>query len=162
MPNVAVVGGGMMGLTVGLRLAQRGHAVRVYEGERKVGGLAAAGDIGPWSWDRFYHVILMSDTALTGLLGEVGLQDTAALGNDAHRVLRRWPVDLDVLGARVPALPAAQPGGQGAARRHHPDGVADQRSAPAGEGWRARMAGALVGAPHHGANLGSIVASEAG
>jgi protoporphyrinogen oxidase len=70
----------MMGLTVGLRLAQRGHAVRVYEGERKVGGLAAAGDIGAWSWDRFYHVILMSDTALTGLLGEIGLDDRLRWG----------------------------------------------------------------------------------
>lgn len=80
VPNVAVVGGGMMGLTMALRLAQRGHRVRVFEGDRAVGGLASAGAIGTWSWDRFYHVILMSDTTLTGLLGEIGLSDRLRWG----------------------------------------------------------------------------------
>ena len=80
MPNVAVVGGGMMGLTLGLRLAQRGHRVRVYEGSTAVGGLASADRIGQWKWDRFYHVILQSDTALTGLLGEVGLKERLRWG----------------------------------------------------------------------------------
>ena len=69
-----------MGLTLGLRLAQRGHRVRVYEGERRVGGLASADGIGSWKWDRFYHVILLSDTALTGLLGELGLHDRLRWG----------------------------------------------------------------------------------
>lgn len=69
-----------MGLTMALRLAQRGHRVRVFEGDRTVGGLASAGSIGTWSWDRFYHVILMSDTALTGLLGELGLTDRLRWG----------------------------------------------------------------------------------
>ncbi len=70
----------MMGLTMALRLSQRGHRVRVYEGENRVGGLAAAGPIGSWTWDRFYHVILLSDTALTGLLAEVGLSDRLRWG----------------------------------------------------------------------------------
>ena len=69
-----------MGLTLGLRLAQRGHRVRVYEGGRQVGGLASAENIGSWKWDRFYHVILLSDTALTGLLGELGLRDRLRWG----------------------------------------------------------------------------------
>lgn len=80
MPDVAVVGGGVMGLTMALRLAQRGHRVRVYEGERRVGGLASAGPIGSWTWDRFYHVILLSDTALTGLLSEIGVADRLRWG----------------------------------------------------------------------------------
>lgn len=70
----------MMGLTMALRLSERGHRVRVYEGENRVGGLAAAGPIGSWTWDRFYHVILLSDTALTGLLAEVGLSDRLRWG----------------------------------------------------------------------------------
>lgn len=41
MPNVAIVGGGMLGLTLALRLRQQGHDVTVYEAAPEPGGLAA-------------------------------------------------------------------------------------------------------------------------
>jgi protoporphyrinogen oxidase len=78
--EIAVVGGGVLGLTLGLRLARRGHRVRVFESAPRVGGLAVADPIGSWQWDRFYHVILQSDTALTALLGEIGLGDRLRWG----------------------------------------------------------------------------------
>ncbi|MGQ0538131.1 MAG: NAD(P)/FAD-dependent oxidoreductase [Gemmatimonadaceae bacterium] len=73
MRDVGIVGGGMLGLTIGLRLAQRGHRVTVFEAEPAVGGLAAAGDIGSLRWDRFYHVVLGADKYLLALLDEIGL-----------------------------------------------------------------------------------------
>jgi protoporphyrinogen oxidase len=76
--GVAVVGGGMLGLVVALRLAQAGRAVTVVEAGSRVGGLAAPweldGEHGPVTWDRFYHVTLASDAALRALLAEVGLE----------------------------------------------------------------------------------------
>ena len=77
--SVAVVGGGLLGLTAALRLAQAGAAVTVFEAAPQPGGLASAWTIetptGPLTWDRFYHVTLASDRALRGLLGELGLDD---------------------------------------------------------------------------------------
>jgi len=71
--RAAVVGGGILGLTLAHRLAGLGHRVDLLEGEPQLGGLAAAHDYGPFVWDRFYHCILPQDTALIGLLDELGL-----------------------------------------------------------------------------------------
>jgi protoporphyrinogen oxidase len=80
MPNVGIVGGGMLGLTLALRLRQQGCDVTVYEASAEPGGLAAPAQIGPYTWDRFYHVILMSDTHLRGLLEELGIADRLRWG----------------------------------------------------------------------------------
>ncbi len=75
--RVAVVGAGMLGATVALRLAQQGSTVTIFDGGEAMGGLAA-----PWTidtprgtvvWDRNYHVTLGSDQALRSLLTELGL-----------------------------------------------------------------------------------------
>lgn len=68
-----IVGGGMLGLTLALRLAEAGHKVTVFEASSRLGGLADAWQIGDVTWDRHYHVILQSDTYLTSLLDELGL-----------------------------------------------------------------------------------------
>ena len=65
----------MLGLTLALRLRARGHQVTVLEGAAAPGGLAAPQSIGEVTWDRFYHVILLSDTELRGLIEELGLGD---------------------------------------------------------------------------------------
>ncbi|MBK8251005.1 MAG: NAD(P)/FAD-dependent oxidoreductase [Gemmatimonadetes bacterium] len=80
MSDVIVVGGGMLGLTLALRLRQQGHDVTVLEGASDVGGLAAADGIGDVRWDRFYHVILGQDTRLLALLREIGLGDAMRWG----------------------------------------------------------------------------------
>ena len=73
--RVAVVGGGMLGLTIGLRLAEHGHQATVIESAPAFGGLAGSSGIGDYTWDRFYHVILLSDTRLRALVDELGLSD---------------------------------------------------------------------------------------
>jgi protoporphyrinogen oxidase len=70
----AIVGGGMLGLTLAHRLAQRGRAVTVLEGAPVLGGLASAWSLGPVTWDRHYHVTLLSDSALRRVLDELGLE----------------------------------------------------------------------------------------
>lgn len=69
----AVIGGGMLGMSVALRLSQRGHDVVLFEGRHQVGGLASAWRLGDLLWDRFYHVILYTDTYTRALLDELGL-----------------------------------------------------------------------------------------
>jgi protoporphyrinogen oxidase len=79
----AVVGGGMLGATLALRLAEGGHNVTLYEAAQELGGLASAWVIGDVVWDRHYHVTLLSDRYLRGLLDELGL------GEDVRWVVTR-------------------------------------------------------------------------
>jgi protoporphyrinogen oxidase len=72
-----VVGGGMLGMTVAHRLAQAGCAVTLLEAAPVLGGLAAAWTIdtpdGSVTWDRHYHVTLLSDASNRAILRELGL-----------------------------------------------------------------------------------------
>ena len=71
----AVVGGGVLGMMLAHRLSQQGKQVTLFEAAEQLGGLASAWELGGVVWDRHYHVILLSDTHLRGLLDELGLAD---------------------------------------------------------------------------------------
>ena len=62
-------------MTMAHRLRQQGHDVTLYEAASSLGGLASAWQLGEVTWDRHYHVILMSDTWLRDLLKELNLED---------------------------------------------------------------------------------------
>lgn len=64
-----------MGLALADRLGSAGHRVTVYERAEQPGGLATWQDFGAFTWDRFYHVILPSDTALVEFVRRIGLGD---------------------------------------------------------------------------------------
>jgi len=74
--RVAVVGGGITGLTVARQLVDRGHSVRVYERDDP-GGLAGGvrfGDASAVYLDKFYHHIFRTDAAIIRLIAEHGLE----------------------------------------------------------------------------------------
>ncbi len=71
----AIVGGGMLGMSLALWLRDRGHEVTIIEAAEELGGLAAAWQIGDVTWDRHYHVILNSDRHLLSLLDRIGFND---------------------------------------------------------------------------------------
>lgn len=74
--KIGIVGGGIMGISLGYFLAQRGAQVEVYEASPVLGGLA-----GPilledgTAVDRFYHTILSSDSNLRRLCAELGIEN---------------------------------------------------------------------------------------
>jgi protoporphyrinogen oxidase len=70
----AIVGGGVLGMTLAHRLAQQGLDVTLFEGAEHLGGLASPWQLGDVVWDRHYHVTLLSDTRLRALLAELGLE----------------------------------------------------------------------------------------
>lgn len=72
--HVGIVGGGLLGLSLADRLRTQGHRVTVLEAAAEVGGLAAAWDVGGVRWDKFYHVILLSDSHTHALLKRLDLQ----------------------------------------------------------------------------------------
>lgn len=71
--RVAIIGGGMMGMTLALRLREAGCDTTLIEAAATPGGLVQSQAIGGYTWDRFYHVTLLSDQHLHGLLEELGL-----------------------------------------------------------------------------------------
>ncbi len=75
----AVLGGGALGLTVALRLAQRRQKVTVIEREPVPGGLVGGFQLGegpdaPWL-ERFYHHLFRTDHHAIDLITELGLGD---------------------------------------------------------------------------------------
>jgi len=74
-PSVAVVGGGILGMTAAYRLAQQGVHVALYERSNDLGGLVGSFDFDGHQVDRFYHVNLPSDDRILPLAEELGLGD---------------------------------------------------------------------------------------
>jgi protoporphyrinogen oxidase len=85
MARWGVVGGGVLGLMLAHRLLERGHDVTLIEAAPDLGGLASAWQLTvPGSdgepdqkitWDRHYHVTLLSDRRTQELVGVAGLAD---------------------------------------------------------------------------------------
>jgi protoporphyrinogen oxidase len=73
--SIGILGGGLLGLSLAHRLSKQGHRVTVLEAADHIGGMAAPWKLGDVTWDRFYHVILMSDTFTHDLLKELKLKD---------------------------------------------------------------------------------------
>ncbi len=55
-PRVAVVGGGLAGLSASVRLLQAGFAVTLYEASDRLGGKAGAVSLGGQLHDHGYHI----------------------------------------------------------------------------------------------------------
>jgi protoporphyrinogen oxidase len=71
--HVGIIGGGFTGLTSAFYLLRAGAKVTVLEAGAQPGGLATFHNFGPFFWDKFYHCILTSDSALLQLLDDLGL-----------------------------------------------------------------------------------------
>jgi protoporphyrinogen oxidase len=62
-------------MSLAAKLSRQGHRVTILEAASRSGGLAAPARIGTYTWDRFYHVVLLSDSHLRALLDELGLAE---------------------------------------------------------------------------------------
>jgi protoporphyrinogen oxidase len=73
---IRIIGGGMTGLTLALRLAQRGQRVVVHERDPYLGGLSSESALGGVPIERFYHCVLPTDTVLLDLFSEIGIAES--------------------------------------------------------------------------------------
>ena len=71
--RVGVIGGGAGGLAAGYELTLAGHTAEVFERTPFLGGQASTFDVGGHPVERGYHHLFRSDTAMTGLMEEIGL-----------------------------------------------------------------------------------------
>ena len=75
VPHIAVIGGGITGLTAAYRLARRGFRVTLWERGEKLGGQANAFPVAGTAIERFYHHLFQSDRDIIALAEEIGIGD---------------------------------------------------------------------------------------
>ena len=73
--KIAVVGGGITGLTAAYELSKRGHTVTVFEKESFLGGLAYGFKQKNWNWylEGAYHHLFTNDNAIITLCRELSV-----------------------------------------------------------------------------------------
>jgi protoporphyrinogen oxidase len=71
----AVIGAGVLGMTLAHRVAHAGHDVTLFEGSDVLGGLASPWELGDVTWDRHYHVTLLSDSRTRAMYEAAGVAD---------------------------------------------------------------------------------------
>lgn len=74
--HIAVIGGGITGLTAAYRLAQRGFRVTLWERGQLLGGQANAFPVAGSALERFYHHLFQSDREIVALAEEIGIGDS--------------------------------------------------------------------------------------
>lgn len=75
--NIAIIGGGITGLSAAYELTKKGHTVTIFEKEPFLGGLAQGFTKPDWDWhiEAAYHHLFTNDHAILHLLQELGIQD---------------------------------------------------------------------------------------
>ncbi|HLP58873.1 MAG TPA: NAD(P)/FAD-dependent oxidoreductase [Candidatus Deferrimicrobium sp.] len=71
--KIAVIGAGIMGLTLAYRLLNRGYDVTLFEKDDRPGGMSASFDFDGLQIERFYHFFCKPDTPVFELLKELDL-----------------------------------------------------------------------------------------
>jgi len=73
--EVAVVGGGIGGLSAAYFALERGFSVELFEGTGHLGGLAGSFDFNGLTIEKYYHFICGGDLELVELAGRLGIGD---------------------------------------------------------------------------------------
>ena len=92
--KVAVVGGGIAGLSAAYDLLAAGHQVTVYEAGKVTGGLAAGFKDEAWEWplEHYYHHLFTSDKDIIGLVEELGFGDRLFFPRPVTSVIYRGEI----------------------------------------------------------------------
>jgi protoporphyrinogen oxidase len=138
--SYAVLGAGALGLTVALRLAERGNPVTVYERDPLPGGLAAGFRLGSAHLEKFYHHLFRTDRRAVALVKELGLGDRLEWISPRTVVLRDgrlWPLDSASSVLRFQPIPLIDRVRLGAA-------VAYLKLSPNGERFEGRTAASWI------------------
>jgi protoporphyrinogen oxidase len=74
--KIAILGGGITGLTAAYFLGEKGHQVTVMEKENLLGGLASGFKNDHWNWylERTYHHLFASDSDILDFAKEIGFK----------------------------------------------------------------------------------------
>lgn len=111
--KIAVLGGGITGLTAAYYLAKFGHKVTLIEKEGVLGGLAVGFKAEGWSWylERAYHHLFANDWEIINFAREIGFDKvffrkptTSSLFDDPGGGFRILPLDTPIDLLKFPYL----------------------------------------------------------
>jgi protoporphyrinogen oxidase len=71
--KIAIIGGGLTGMSAAYELAKAGHQCALYERDDLLGGLAGSFRVDGVYLEKFYHHLFTSDTAAVKLIEDLGL-----------------------------------------------------------------------------------------
>ena len=107
--EIAIIGGGITGLTAGYTLTKQGHKVTIFEKDSILGGLAHGFREKGWDWslEKAYHHLFTNDDAIISLIKELNLEDKLIIkrpitANYVHSKIFPFDSPLDLL--RYPYL----------------------------------------------------------
>ncbi len=107
--EIAIVGGGITGLTAGYELTKHGHKVTIFEKDSVLGGLAHGFKEKSWNWslEKAYHHLFTNDDSILSLMKELDLSDKLIIkrpitANYAHGKIFPFDSPLDLV--RYPYL----------------------------------------------------------
>lgn len=107
--NIAIVGGGMAGMSAAYDAVRAGHRVTIYEASHHLGGLAAGFKEPGWDWsvEHYYHHWFASDQYMLGLIDELGFSDRVIFPRPYTVMLHngKWyPFDSVLQALKFPGL----------------------------------------------------------
>lgn len=75
--KIGIIGAGYSGMSAAWDLVRAGHDVTIFESAEQAGGLASGFKEPHWNWsvEKFYHHWFQSDSAMLGLIRELGWED---------------------------------------------------------------------------------------
>ncbi len=106
--KIGIIGAGAAGLAAAFDLSSKGHKVVVYESAPFIGGQASTVQVGGGALERGYHHLFTNDSAIIGLMADLGVGDKlkwypSRVGTYTSGKVYKTTTPLDLL--RLGALP---------------------------------------------------------
>ncbi len=106
--KIGIIGAGAAGLATAFDLSSKGHKVVVYESAPFIGGQASTVQVGGGALERGYHHLFTNDSAIIGLMADLGVGDKlkwypSRVGTYTSGKVYKTTTPLDLL--RLGALP---------------------------------------------------------
>jgi len=108
--RIAIIGGGLTGLTAGWKLSLKGHQITIFEKEKYLGGLCATFKQKDWIWplEFFYHHLFTSDKDAQKLIKDLNLSEKLFYQEPKSSVLENGQIfqfDSPLSLMKFPCLP---------------------------------------------------------
>ena len=100
--KLAIIGGGITGLSLAYFLLKKGYQVTIFEKENQLGGLAGTFKFEDTNLEKFYHHFFVQDALAIQLLEELGIKDqlfwvSPRMGFYREGKIRAFSTPLDLL-----------------------------------------------------------------